>query len=25
MRHLKSGADVIIDAPTGAGKTRVFE
>ncbi len=25
VRHLKSGADVIIDAPTGAGKTRVFE
>ena len=25
VRHLKTGADVIIDAPTGAGKTRVFE
>ena len=25
VRHLKSGTDVIIDAPTGAGKTRVFE
>lgn len=25
VRYLKSGADVIIDAPTGAGKTRVFE
>lgn len=25
VRHLKSGKDVIIDAPTGAGKTRVFE
>lgn len=25
VRHLKSGADVVIDAPTGAGKTRVFE
>lgn len=25
VRHLRSGADVIIDAPTGAGKTRVFE
>lgn len=25
VRHLKSGADMIIDAPTGAGKTRVFE
>ena len=25
VRHLKSGMDVIIDAPTGAGKTRVFE
>ena len=25
VRQLKSGADVIIDAPTGAGKTRVFE
>jgi len=25
VRHLKSGADVLIDAPTGAGKTRVFE
>ena len=24
-RQLKSAADVIIDAPTGAGKTRVFE
>lgn len=24
-RHLASGMDVIIDAPTGAGKTRVFE
>ena len=25
VRHLKAGSDVIIDAPTGAGKTRVFE
>ena len=25
VRHLKGGSDVIIDAPTGAGKTRVFE
>ena len=25
VRYLKSGADVIINAPTGAGKTRVFE
>ena len=25
VRHLKGGEDVIIDAPTGAGKTRVFE
>ena len=25
VRYLKDGADVIIDAPTGAGKTRVFE
>ena len=23
--HLKDGCDVVIDAPTGAGKTRVFE
>jgi len=22
--HLKDGCDVVIDAPTGAGKTRVF-
>jgi hypothetical protein len=25
VRHLRSGADVIVDAPTGAGKTFVFE
>ena len=25
VRHLQSGADVIVDAPTGAGKTFVFE
>lgn len=25
VRHLREGRDVIIDAPTGAGKTRVFE
>lgn len=25
IRHLRGGADVVIDAPTGAGKTRVFE
>ena len=25
VRHLKSGIDVILDAPTGAGKTYVFE
>ncbi|MEM9025317.1 MAG: DEAD/DEAH box helicase [Verrucomicrobiota bacterium] len=25
IRHLKDGCDVIVDAPTGAGKTYVFE
>ena len=25
LRHLKAGRDVVIDAPTGAGKTLVFE
>jgi DEAD/DEAH box helicase/Helicase conserved C-terminal domain len=25
VRYLKGGRDVIVDAPTGAGKTRVFE
>ena len=25
VRHLKSGRDVIVDAPTGAGKTWIFE
>ena len=25
VRYLKQGEDVVIDAPTGAGKTRVFE
>lgn len=25
VRHLRAGCDVVIDAPTGAGKTRVFE
>ncbi len=25
VRHLKSGSDVIVNAPTGAGKTRIFE
>ena len=25
VRFLKEGSDVVIDAPTGAGKTRVFE
>ncbi len=25
IRHLKAGRDVIVDAPTGAGKTLVFE
>lgn len=25
IRALKAGADVIVDAPTGAGKTRIFE
>jgi superfamily II DNA/RNA helicase len=25
VRHLKAGKDVIVDAPTGAGKTHIFE
>ncbi len=25
VRHLKAGCDVIVDAPTGAGKTHIFE
>ena len=25
VRYLKAGRDVIVDAPTGAGKTRIFE
>ncbi|MEO0445421.1 MAG: DEAD/DEAH box helicase, partial [Verrucomicrobiota bacterium] len=25
VRHLRDGSDVILDAPTGAGKTFVFE
>jgi hypothetical protein len=25
VRHLRAGRDVIVDAPTGAGKTRIFE
>lgn len=25
VRHLRAGHDVLIDAPTGAGKTRIFE
>ncbi|MGY8688220.1 MAG: DEAD/DEAH box helicase, partial [Verrucomicrobiales bacterium] len=25
VRALRHGKDVIVDAPTGAGKTRVFE
>jgi replicative superfamily II helicase len=25
VRHIRAGRDVVVDAPTGAGKTHVFE
>ena len=25
VRHIRSGSDVVVDAPTGAGKTHIFE